>query len=523
MFNWKGGLNLSQKLVLWTSGAIFFLAATLAVLSGSLIHAGLGRQFEERIASLGENVASNLSNPLSVMMGLEGDISPDMLKVLKPTLDAVVEQKVILYAVLAQNDKSLIQSFGSDASIKDLDGMTSKDTGGRLAGKYPIYARSGSGQSVTEVRLPITKGSRSLADLILGYTDTEIRQANRRGIGSLVFVGFLVAMALSVVLSRYLTLTIGKPLQEVTTFAEMIADGNLSIMSIETDRKDEIGRLQSAMKTMGKKLRQVIGEVRAGVGALSLASEQMLTSAKSLSEGTNNQASSLEETSSSLEQINSSISQNATNSSHMEEMATKGAADADESGKSVKETLEAIKAIAEKISIIEEITYQTNMLALNASIEAARAGEQGKGFAVVATEVRSLAERSKSAAKEIGDLAMSSVKVAERSKQLLAELVPAIKKTADLVRDVAAASREQSLGVVEINKAMAEMEKVTHSNTAAADNFSEMSQQLSTQSRKLQENISFFRLQESSNGTTPSDEGGEDGALAAPPAKQRVG
>src|SRR5262249_18741951 len=149
----------------------------------------------------------------------------------------------------------------------------------------------------------------------------------------------------------------------------------------------------------------------------------------------------------------------AENGRQTEQMAVKGAKDAEEGGQAVGETISAMRAIAEKISIIEEIAYQTNLLALNAAIEAARAGEHGKGFAVVATEVRKLAEKSQGAAKEIGTLASSSMSVAERSGQLLRDLVPSIRKTADLVQEVAAASAEQSSGVNQVNKAMARVDQ----------------------------------------------------------------
>jgi len=174
-------------------------------------------------------------------------------------------------------------------------------------------------------------------------------------------------------------------------------------------------------------------------------------------------------------------------------VATKGAREAEDSGKAVTQTVDAMKSITEKINIIDEIAYQTNLLALNAAIEAARAGEHGRGFAVVATEVRKLAERSQVAAKEISSLATDSVKVAEQSGKLLDELVPSIQKTADLVKEVSAASREQSSGVNQINKAMAQVDQVTQTNASSAEELSSTAEELASQAEALAQLMAFFK------------------------------
>ena len=260
------------------------------------------------------------------------------------------------------------------------------------------------------------------------------------------------------------------------------------------DRGDELGALARSYNAFADNFYQAIEKVFSAADSLSSASAQVSSSAQMLSAGTNEQAAAVEETTSSLEEMSASITQNADNSRQMEQMAAKGARDMEDGSAAVREAVAAIKTIAEKISIIEEIAHQTNLLALNAAIEAARAGEHGKGFAVVASEVRKLAERSQGAAQEISSLALSSVKVAERSGEFLSALVPSIRKTAELVQEVATASREQGTGVAQVNKAMAQVDQVTQRNAAAAEELSSTAIQMANQAKDLQQLMRAFRV-----------------------------
>ena len=307
---------------------------------------------------------------------------------------------------------------------------------------------------------------------------------------ALTLLGITALLSLlAVVIARSVT----TPLRDAIGVAERIARGDLTVR-IVASRQDEAGQLLASLDEMAQRLAGVISEVRSGADSLSGAAGQVSSTSQTLSQGTGEQAASVEETSSSLEEMSASITQNAENSRQCEQMASKGARDAEDAGKAVKDTVVAMKKIAEQISIIEEMAYQTNLLALNAAIEAARAGEHGRGFAVVAQEVRKLAGRAQSAAGEIGGLASSSVSVAERSGQLLAELVPAIKKTADLVQEVAAASQEQSSGVAQINKAMGAVDQVTQRNASAAEELASTAEEMSGQAESLQQVIGFFHL-----------------------------
>jgi len=316
---------------------------------------------------------------------------------------------------------------------------------------------------------------------------------------TLILLVIVAAATLAVAVGVSVTRSITVPVDQAVALADRVASGDLR-ERVEVSSRDEIGKLQAALRAMTDKLGETIGEVRSGAEALTSASQQVSATAQTLAQGTGEQAAGVEKTTSSLEEMSASITQNAESSRQTETMAKQGAKNAEEGGKSVGETVSAMKSIANKISIIEEIAYQTNLLALNAAIEAARAGEHGRGFAVVAAEVRKLAERAQTEAKEIGLLADSSVQVAERSGRLIVELVPTIRKTADLVQEVAAASAEQSAGVAQVSKAMGTVDQVTQRNASAAEELSSTAEELSSQAETLQDLMAFFKVRDTMNG-----------------------
>jgi methyl-accepting chemotaxis protein len=356
--------------------------------------------------------------------------------------------------------------------------------------------------AVAEVVPNLTSLLRSWDDFLTYQSDLLSRarkdSAAQYGGARQIMIGVLVLIVgLAAVLALAITGSITGPLGEAVSMAEKIAQGDLRV-SLQVDRGDEIGRLQRAMRGMGGKLAEVIGEIRYGAEALASAASQVAATAQNVAQGTTQQASAVEETTGSLEQMNASINQNAENSRQTEQMAVKGATDAEESGRAVEQTVTAMKTIAERVSIIEEIAYQTNLLALNAAIEAARAAEHGRGFAVVASEVRKLSERSQSAAREIITVAGTSVKIAEESGLRIAQLVPAIRRTTDLVKEVAAASTEQATGVTQMSKAMRQMDEVTQRNASGAEELSSTAEELSTQADSMHRLMAFFQVENAS-------------------------
>ncbi|MEW5774488.1 MAG: methyl-accepting chemotaxis protein [Thermodesulfobacteriota bacterium] len=300
----------------------------------------------------------------------------------------------------------------------------------------------------------------------------------------------VVAGLLAFLIARGAMNQLGEDPGVIADVARQIAGGDLRV-AFREGRRGLIG-VYADMKAMTDKLGEVVGEVQAATENVASGSEELSASSESLSQGATEQAASVEEVSSSMEQMTANIRQNAENAVQTEKIAVQSATDAAAGGQAVTETVAAMKQIAEKISIIEEIARQTNLLALNAAIEAARAGEHGKGFAVVAAEVRKLAERSGSAAAEISELSTRSVAVAEKAGEMLTRMVPDIRKTAELVQEIAAASREQDAGAEQINKAIQQLDQVIQQNASASEEMASTSEELSSQAEQLQQTMSFF-------------------------------
>ena len=320
------------------------------------------------------------------------------------------------------------------------------------------------------------------------------------GIGLLMLV---IGVLATLYFARDMSTAIGRAVSAMTE----INNGNLDVQQLPVNAggaRDELQQLGAALNAMSGKLREVVSNVQSAAESVTMGSAELAGTSQSLSEGAANQASSVEEVSASMEEMTSNIEQNTDNAHQTEKIARQAADDAKQGGESVGKTVEAMRQIAEKIAIIEEIARQTNLLALNAAIEAARAGEHGKGFAVVAAEVRKLAERSGVAAAEISELSGHSVAIAEQAGKMLEKMVPDITRTAELVQEIAAGSQEQQTGSSQIKSAILELDRVVQQNTAESEHVAASSEELASHASLLQETIGYFRLSRRSGRPAPA-------------------
>ncbi len=330
----------------------------------------------------------------------------------------------------------------------------------------------------------------ALADLDAADTAANNNYLTTRTSMLAILVAVLVT---SVTAGVWIVTSISRGLHEAVRVSGQIADGDLNATA-SLKNNDEIGDLLAAQNRMTERLRAIVQEVAAGSGHVATGASELASTSQQLSQGATEQASSTEEASSSMEEMTANIQQTAENAAETEKMAAKSAGDARSSGVAVADAVRAMKTIAERILIVQEIARQTDLLALNAAVEAARAGEHGRGFAVVASEVRKLAERSQTAAGEIGGLSADTVKAAEAAGTMLEGLVPDIERTAELVSQISGASQELATGASQVNTAIQQLDKVTQENTSAAEEMSSTAEELAAQADALTAAMGFFKL-----------------------------
>ena len=381
-----------------------------------------------------------------------------------------------------------------------------------------VLVRSGDVVAAKEFVLrSITTSQNAFLDVVVSFADSQSQQLQQEGKTAVADAGtaikvtlFFSAMAIiaAVLLGVFLTRSIVRPLREAVTVAENVAAGDLRT-TITVHSADETGQLMQALKNMNANLLQIVSEVRSGTDLIATASGQISAGNLDLSSRTEQQASSLEETASAMEQMTATVRLNADNARQANALAAQASQVATASGDAVRQvvsTMEMINGSSRKIvdiiSVIDGIAFQTNILALNAAVEAARAGEQGRGFAVVASEVRSLAQRSASAAKEIAQLIEDSVaKVDQGGRQVatagstMDEVLASVNNVTAIMAEISSASAEQSSGIDEINKAIVQMDQVTQQNAALVNESAAAAHSMQEQAAQLSQAIRVFKVE----------------------------
>lgn len=292
----------------------------------------------------------------------------------------------------------------------------------------------------------------------------------------------------------YINNILRKPLEKTISDVKKLSEGNLKIEINESESLNELGVLNNSVADLVKSLREIINEIESNAYNLQQASQQISSASVQLSQGASEQASSVEEISATMEEIASNVASNTDNAQQTEKISKDSYNGFKQVSSQAGKAVEANKSILEKISVINDIAFQTNILALNAAVEAARAGEHGKGFAVVAAEVRKLAEKSKIAAEEIVGLTQQSYNMASKAGDEMTATFNNIEKTTQLVQEISSASLEQNNGVVQVNNAIQQLNTVTQRNATAAEQLSSNAEELASQAEQLKESISYFNL-----------------------------
>jgi methyl-accepting chemotaxis protein len=347
-----------------------------------------------------------------------------------------------------------------------------------------------------QVSVPVTIGASTTPwGFRISVPTTRMMAGVTRMRNIAIGIGFVSILLVSAMLLFCIQIWVLRPINVARTAALRLADGDLAV-AIDVHGEDEIAQLLGAMKTMSQKLAEIITNILSISTDLVQSSTQIKSTSADLAQAASEQAATVEETSAAVVEISATVAQSSDNARATNAIASRSAESANDGGEAVRDTTLAMRQIAEKIGLVDEIAYQTNLLALNAAIEAGRAGEHGRGFAVVATEVRRLAQRSQQAAQDIGSLASSSLNLAERAGVLLDEIVPSIRKTANLVEEITAASVEQKTGLDQITIAVNQISVTTQINASAAEQLNATAEEMSNQALDLQEMMDFFVVDE---------------------------
>ncbi|TAJ11962.1 methyl-accepting chemotaxis protein [Marinilabiliaceae bacterium JC017] len=328
------------------------------------------------------------------------------------------------------------------------------------------------------------------------------------------FIAFFVAIAFFVFISMRLAKLVSKGIDQAVEFVTRVANGDLKT-TLDIKRNDEVGKLAQSIDKMIIKLREIVEGIRSGANNIATASQQMSSTSEQLSQSTNIQAASVEEVSSTIQEMTGNIQQNTQNALQTEKISVTSKDEIEGVSKRANEVAEANRIITEKIKIINDIAFQTNILALNAAVEAVRAGDHGRGFAVVATEVKRLAERSKTAGAEIVDSAQQSLELAESTEQKMNEILPEVIKSTSFVQEITVSSLEQKNATEEVNNAVNQLNDMTQQNAVTSEELASGAEELAAQADQLTELISYFKINIGNDQQKPPE-------IQKPDTKQRI-
>ncbi|MDY0106205.1 MAG: methyl-accepting chemotaxis protein [Giesbergeria sp.] len=526
-------LKISTRLVLLIGlmSVLMLIVGGIGLYGTDQTREGLRTVYEDRAVPLGQlsHIQANLLENRLALTNAIANFTPDEIKRATGEIDKLLAETNKLWSAyaatsLTADEKVLVAKFEADRGKFVAEAL--KPALAALQADDFDKAQTINNTIVRPLYAPLREGIQALVSLQLQEAKTEFNAADRRytTMRTLSIGSIALGIAFGVLFGLAVMRNIGRSLQQAVEAADAVAQGDLS-RSIPVHGKDEISLLLRSLAAMQQSLAQVVQRVRSGSESVSLASAEIAQGNQDLSGRTESQASALEETAASMEQLGSTVRQNADNARAANQLAQSASTVAVQGGQVVAQVVDTMKGIndsskriADIISVIDGIAFQTNILALNAAVEAARAGEQGRGFAVVASEVRSLAGRSAEAAKEIKNLITDSVNRVEAGSALvdqagitMQEVVGSIRRVTDIVGEISAASSEQSAGVSQVGEAVTQMDQATQQNAALVEEMAAAASSLSGQAAELVSTVSVFKLGAQQGGTASV-------RRAAPPA-----